>query len=143
MSGLLELVEFRPVVKEDLPFVMSSWLRSLRPHAEWASSEAFFDVHRRVIEGLLQRTHVTVAVQKDDPNVIVGWVAQDAFAPHVVHYVYVKRAFRLCGVAKALVKVDGPMVATHKPPSALADKLCANGWRIRPTAAFYMGLETR
>ena len=143
MSALLELVSFRPMVEADLPFVMSSWLKSLRPHAEWASSKAFFEVHRRVIDGLLARSTVTVAVQKGDPTAIVGWAAQDTLAPHVVHYVYVKRAFRLAGVAKTLVRVDGPMVATHKPPSELADRLCANGWRIRPTAAFYMGLESR
>jgi GNAT superfamily N-acetyltransferase len=141
MTALLELITVREMREEDKPFILSSWLKSHRAHCGWASSGDFFNVHRRVAEGLLARSKVFLAVQKDDPSAIVGWSCLDRDDKHV-HYVYVKRAFRRCGVAATLVGgyARGAALATHQPVPELADKLRSAGWRINPAMAFYLGL---
>ncbi len=145
MTALLDLITVREMREEDKPFVLSSWLKSHRAHCGWASSEDFFRVHREVAEGLMARGRVLVACQKDDPEAIVGWLCSEVGTSLTVHYAYVKRAFRRCGVARTLIVLSNPqakaVLASHKPVPELADKLTSLGWRINPAMAFYLGIR--
>lgn len=89
----------------DTPFVFSSWLRSYKASRDTrVAPQVYFHEHHKVIEAILASpsVSVTVAVSTEDPNTILGWAAMDS-SKGVLHYVYVKEAFRRWGVATELV----------------------------------------
>lgn len=96
-------VVIRAMEPLDTPFVFSSWLRSYRANSDMRVSQSlYYAGHHEVIEGLLKApgVEVVVASPEGDPNTILGWCCR---GQGVVHYVYVKEAFRRMGLAKMLV----------------------------------------
>ncbi|MBU6278588.1 MAG: hypothetical protein KGN78_05035 [Actinomycetales bacterium] len=102
--------------------IFATWLKSYQNSSLFAKGvprETFFAQHHKVIERILERAEVRLAVLPDDPSVVFGWsvtepcqrisiVDRDAgivrVTPEsVVHYVYVKPDFRRYGIAKALL----------------------------------------
>lgn len=86
---------------EDLPFVISSWLRS---HPGDATR------HRPLVILLLASATVRlVAVDPEDPSHIMGWIVGGLTGTEhgetpVIHYSFVKFAFREMGVFTALLE---------------------------------------
>lgn len=101
-------IEVRTVVKEDLNFVLATWLRSYRHASQFAkkiSNEIYFKWHHKVIERIIERGgNILIAHPVGEPNVILGYlcIENQSMLP-VVHYCYVKKTFRKMGVAKALL----------------------------------------
>lgn len=104
-------IAHRPLAPADVPFVLSSWLqayhaslpagaRRILGPAEW------FPAHRAVVERVLQGAAVTCAVIPDaaPPCDLYGYLVH---APGVVHWLYVKPAYRRFGVARYLLAVAG------------------------------------
>lgn len=149
MSELLAQVSVRFAVETDLNFVRSAWLRSHRAHCEWAPKGEYFALHHDVVEGLLVRGTTLLAVNAADEDQILGFVCGESrHETPILHYVYVKRAFRGNGVAMVLVSAllggtPQEIIATHSP--------APRGWtptvarlprfKVRPTLAFYLGLK--
>lgn len=99
------LVTIRPFWYDDLPFIFSSWLKSLR----WGNSyyqsidqDSYFKGQHRAIERILgdKTTTVKVACLADAPEVLVGYAA---YTGTVLHFVYVKEDWRGIGLAKDMV----------------------------------------
>lgn len=61
----------------------------------------FFNYHHRLIERILDRAACIMARSE---GVIVGYIV---FEPGIVHYVYIKQAFRTLGIATSLFKSSG------------------------------------
>lgn len=82
----------------DLPWIVSTWINSYRREAtrRGVDVDCYNAAQRRTIEGLLPNTLVVVACDPADPEQTFGWacVKED-----VVHYVFVKDAFRRSGIA--------------------------------------------
>lgn len=120
--------------------IYATWLRSYQANSLATKNiprDIFFAHHHRVLDGIFEgNPTVKLAVMPESPEVVFGWsvtqparitvglphdkgtiAARDAVmapAGWVVHYVYVKPAFRRHGVAKALLEhVTGPVVYTH------------------------------
>ena len=93
-------IDLRPCSDIDTPFIFSSWLRSYASSAY--GGDNYYKRHHQVIEQLMARPGVRMlaATPKEDPQTIIGWSAQE---DSVLHYVYVKEAFRRMGVATLLV----------------------------------------
>lgn len=115
-------VEVRPGEPADLALVYATWLRSVRHSSLFSrgvSNRVFFAAHHLVIERLLGRgAQLLVAHPPGEPGVILGYLCYERvapgmtiagleLAPHVVHFIYTKGAFRRLGVARTLLDVAG------------------------------------
>lgn len=83
--------------------IFATWLKSYQNSSLFAKGvprETFFAQHHKVIERILERAEVRLAVLPDDPSVVFGWAVTE---PGLVHYVYVKPDFRKYGIARALL----------------------------------------
>lgn len=95
--------------------VYATWLRSYEASSLAAKNiprDIFFAEHHNIIDGIMARgATVTLAVLPDEPDVVLGWSVTEG---PLVHYVYVKPAFRQHGMATALLgHVKAPFRYTH------------------------------
>lgn len=115
------MFEIRAATQNDRPAIFATWLRAYRHGAQFPRhipADVYFDEHHDVIEQAIEQSVVRVATPPDDPEVILGWAAfetlqpepDDPTSPVVVHFVYVKPAFRRAGVARALLSPTIPCV---------------------------------
>lgn len=95
--------------KNDKNFIFSTWLRGLRYGNDWflsVNNDVYFECYHKVIERILAHpdAQVVVACLKDDPEVILGYsVTRFINDKTVLDWVFVKKAWRSIGIAKALV----------------------------------------
>lgn len=152
-NELHDLVIVRPMHDGDRNFVRSSWLRSYRELTKWAPKDAYFRLHHDVVEGLLARARCVVAAAKDDDAHVLGWACGEPSDSHpLLHFAYVKQAYRNHGLATKLVdaalegsppRERAARTLTHAVSGSLSEKLRASGWAIHPPLAFYLALESR
>jgi len=119
MADLLVECSLRPATADDIPFVLSSWLKSAAEEGGIASAftrKVFYAEHERLLrESVLPRSRVAVASSPDAPDAIRGWVC---FEPSehgtMLHYVYTRYDWRKMGVASHLLDSLGPIaLQTH------------------------------
>lgn len=102
------LWKIRPSTKEDVSFVMDSWLRSFRksPYSGVVPRNLYVQVYSECIRQLLARgARLMVACNPEAPEQILGFICYES--PGVLHYVYVKELYRDSGIAKSLVAYAG------------------------------------
>lgn len=99
--------------------VYKAWLNSYQAPAMrmWAlDARSYYRRMRMRVDALLRRgADLRMAVDPDDRNVILGWGCAE---PPVLHYVYVKEAYRHQGIALTLLAALGlaqekKIVCTH------------------------------
>ena len=127
---LANLVIHRPANANDGPFLLNSWLKSYARHRDslfyaQVSKETYFTKHHKAIIGLLGNSTVTMAVNKDDQEQILGWACyQNLDDKDVLHYIYVKHSLRGFGVGTGLLAyatpTEKPIEVSHITPSGLA-----------------------
>jgi hypothetical protein len=93
----------------DENFIFHSWGNSYRDAAlaAWGDmpKATYYKRVRTRIEALLSRgAELKLAVDPDDPNLILGWACAEA---PVLHYVYIKEAYRRQGLALQLMGAVG------------------------------------
>ncbi len=97
------LWSLRPAAKEDESLIFSSWLKSHRdsPTVSGVSNTVYYARFHDLIEAILSApdTQVTVACSPTDPEQIFGYSVRQG---DVLHWVYVKHAFRKYGLGKVL-----------------------------------------
>lgn len=91
----------RPAAPEDLNLIRHDWFLSYR-HSTDVRPDVYDRGQNALMERLIERCPPIVASLEAVPEEIVGWVCRDVVSP-VVHYVYVKHAFRRVGIASALI----------------------------------------
>jgi predicted GNAT family acetyltransferase len=108
MQSEIAIREYQPA---DESFVFSSWLNSYQknsPATEAISKYVFFKFHHPILTRILKRetTEVTIACLKDDPEVVIGYLAIEKLEtpPAIIHFCYVKSAFRRMGIARKLME---------------------------------------
>lgn len=123
----------RPAGRDDVHFILSSWLKSFDRYAFAFPSmahcdckhcgrrnahtpreqprrpvpkEAYYEGQEALAKHILadSTTQVLVAVNPDDLDQIFGWACATKQSPPVLHYVYVKSFAREKGIATALLK---------------------------------------
>lgn len=114
---------FRAYINDDIPFIMSSWGKSFykgRSFKTFLSPSEFTALHRPVTKAFFSRPTSTVilCVSEKDPSLIMGWAAiEKAVRPGIIlHYVYVKEAFKKEGIASQLLAKAlpiNPVYYTH------------------------------
>lgn len=122
----------RPGRVSDVPFLCSSYVRSLLAQRPWAFGEKNWTAAAASLLAarMLGRATVLVACDPSDPDQIYGWIAGNPTSM-VLYYIYVKAAFRRAGVGTTLMREafgdDGQVRCVHRTDAArrLADK-----WRL-------------
>lgn len=108
---------FRNALPDDISFIYSTWLKSYRTGSGLglaSGKHAYFLLYNSIIDQILKRDGVipTIAADPGEPQVIYGYLVAE---PGVVHYIYVKEAFRKFGIASDLYKRCGkPKIITHR-----------------------------
>lgn len=108
----MQEVKIRAAKPSDIAFIYATWLRSYRSDNDFAASmrsSIYFAFYRTVIDQLLMDSKVSVAYLSDDPDIIFGYCVSNG---EVLHYVYVKEAFRKLGIAHKLI--GNVTSCTHK-----------------------------
>lgn len=99
---------FRPYnPTTDVAFLYAAWIGSYEksPWAGVLPGHAAYSIHKATIALLLQRgMKVTMAVNPDDDQQILGFIARE---PGLLHFVFVKDMFRQQGIASALLTSAG------------------------------------
>lgn len=107
----------RAVRPGDLSLILATWKRSYEETA-WGQRFAKWEMYailNAIMPIVLDKCHIEVACLKEDPDVIIGWIAlskirdhwpgNDAFTELV--YGYVKPPFRGLGIFKMLTQRTG------------------------------------
>jgi len=121
-------VEVRLATVEDLPFVFSCWLRSYRHSSQFAkkiSNATYYKWHHAIIEHLIGTagTQVRIIHPTGDTGTILGFSCISMYDNKpVVHFVYIKKAFREMGLAKKLIWETGPGYFSHMTENLKLDR---------------------
>lgn len=124
-------VVLRPIKSEDVALVTNSWLTSYRDscHVWGVPDQSYFWCMHKVLETLIPRSAVVMAVLEDDPNTILGWVAYEmADSAMILHYLYVKKAFRGMKIAKKLFQTVYEI--ENEPPVVIFTARTKHSWSI-------------
>lgn len=108
-----EQVAIRPHQAADKDFIFHSWLKAYKRYSHFARRiphNIFFRFHHAILERLLSRPSVSVLIAhpEGEPDVIIGYLASENepqfYKTKLIHFIYVKSAFRNLGIATALLK---------------------------------------
>jgi len=115
-------------------FVLDSWSRAIARDPIWRVEVGRRGVartpippslslyyHDIILKKILTNCTLLVACDPEDPDVIWGYVAFDQVDP-VLHFVYVKGAFRRMGIGTRLLNearlmLDDPVIVSHRTES--------------------------
>lgn len=98
-------VTVRPACADDLNLVKATYLENFKhssSQGRLVRPQVYFQYQRQVMDRLLSKGLVRVACPTDTPEVIVGYLISEG--KNVLHYLYVKQAFRRFGVARTLLE---------------------------------------
>lgn len=141
-------LKLRPAVPGDVAFLSSTWKQNFWRESPWANRIRWpiFDAgHAPIVQRLLERSKVLVACDPTLEDEIAGYLVWE---PNVLHWAYVKPAFRRAGVFSSLLAATGlpadlaGVAVTHGTrawfsASPMTDK--ATGRELKPGRK---GLET-
>jgi ribosomal protein S18 acetylase RimI-like enzyme len=105
-QNLESQVQIRSAIEADVPFIFNSWLKSYRGanSVKCVGNPVYFEFQHKVIERLLQRSQVYVLCSPEDSSQVFGYVVCEHVEDiPVLHYVYVKYAFRGMGLCSMLL----------------------------------------
>lgn len=102
MTQLGTDLHLRQAIGSDLNFIFDTFRESVRQDTAIGRScrtSVFKREFAKVIDHILEKAKVVVACMASDHNVILGYLIWE---PSIIHYCFVKQAFRRLGIAKAL-----------------------------------------
>jgi GNAT superfamily N-acetyltransferase len=92
----------------DVSFIFSTWLKSFFYGGQTQPPERiYYSHHHALLESILQHpsTYLKVACDKQDPDLIFGWIVWSV--PNIVQFIYVKPSWRKLGIGTALLAETG------------------------------------
>jgi GNAT superfamily N-acetyltransferase len=111
MTDAAPKLYIREANQADQPFIFQSWLKTYKhnsPFAKRITDKVYFARHHAVATRILQRATVFVACPEDSPETILGYLIVDYFENRpILHFMYVKDAFRGMGIASRLMEAAG------------------------------------
>lgn len=101
-SGVLVVV--RTPTADDISFIFSSWLRSYRNSEEVQrmANEPYYRLYKNFVDAALRSSRIAVACDPEDLNHLYGYVVFADRDSMILHWIYVKHAFRRNGIARLL-----------------------------------------
>lgn len=127
----VNLIKNRVGVLDDRDFIYATWLRPFFYDNDYIGEidrETYFEKYSKVIEFILKdsETQVTIACLKDDEEIILGYSVSKR---NMLHWVYVKKAWRELGIGKSLVP-RGTDTVTHL--TELGRMVKPKDWKFDP-----------
>jgi len=109
------LIRARLATADDLRFVCAAWFESywkstMRPLCLFEEYKAGQDAR---IRRLIEKSKATVVYAAEIPDEILGF---SVIEPGILHYAYVKVAYRRQRIAESLVQAAGVKYYTHQTP---------------------------
>lgn len=109
----------RGMNKSDLNLILNSWMLSNRWTEPDMCNEDYFPSMEKKINDILERANVAVFCNENEVEHVYGWCVWESHpAGHVIHYAYLKNAYRDFGIfrkfAEQAFPKDRPIYATHK-----------------------------
>ena len=105
----------RESVGKDLNFINRTWLDNYRYGSYIGKStrnSIFYPEYQKILDRILYNSTTLICCYPEDTNVIFGFLSYEA---DIVHYIFVKEAFRRMGIATLLYKhANCPHIFTHK-----------------------------
>ena len=130
----------RPAGPKDISFVYATWLRSYRTGSGLgliAGKHAYFTLYQHIIDFILQKdtTTVSVAALEANPSVVLGYAVTE---PKILHYVFVKEAFRRFGIAKDLYRSAFEKAPAITHITKIGREIIGDlqDWKLRPELIF-------
>lgn len=120
-EDLKNSIKIRNATQDDVNFIFSTWQKTYRHSVKTAGipSEVYYSQQHVLIEGLMKTACIIIACDPKDQSQIYGYLCYDTIegAP-VVHFAYVKKAYRALGIAKLMlnnstVDIKLPFFITH------------------------------
>lgn len=122
-------VQIRNATEPDVPFIFNSWLKSYRGAnaVKSITNPVYFEFQHKTIEGLLKRCQVLVLCNSADSSQVYGYlIFEQVEGIDVLHYAYVKHAFRnmgLCNLLLSTAKIS-PNGGFYTHETHTSTKLC-------------------
>lgn len=109
---IMQDVVVREAIETDIPFIYSSWLKSYFEQGKLFQKlrrRIYFPNQHEVITKILARktTNVLVIVSKEDENIILGYLVAEILNKPVIHFAYIKEAFRRKHLMSFLLQTMG------------------------------------
>lgn len=104
--GEINNMKIRPIKPEDLSFIYSTWSRGqyhgYSPHSV-INKQVFFKEYSKITSNILKHpsTHVYITCLPDAEDIILGYVV---IQNNVLHWIYVKQAWRNKGISKLMLE---------------------------------------
>lgn len=95
----------RDATGEDIPFIYSTWSNSYRTDSDTGRNmpkSLYYKYIIPIIDGILQRALTRTIVIHDPKDEFVIW-GYLVYEPQVIHYIFVKEAFRRAFIATDLI----------------------------------------
>lgn len=128
-KALPDSFDIRPANVDDLPFIYSTWLKNLYygcPFYRDVDRKTYFSSYKHIVTGLLSRATVKVCCLKEEPEVVLGYSVHEG---EILHWVYVKKAWRGLRIASCLVP---PNIAWVSHLTNIGKKLKPKDWKFDP-----------
>jgi hypothetical protein len=110
------LYNIRESKEEDKNFILATFLRGLYHGDSFFSripKNIFMNNYKRVAQGLVDNSNVTIRVAclKEDPDIVLGYsiLSKNELT---IYWVFVKKVWRLRGIARSLVP-ENPIAVAH------------------------------
>lgn len=111
----------RPYKPSDLNFIQNSWASSYYKGADFVkfmTPREFNQQHRPIRTDILERpsSACIVACGADNEDLILGWILVEKQEKLILHYLYIKEAFKNEGISKELIEKalpERPVLITH------------------------------
>jgi GNAT superfamily N-acetyltransferase len=100
-------MQVRPYQPQDIALITDSWIREIPAtrQGEYLRGHVVKHFHPPLIKRALVSGTCLVACDNEDPTVVFGYVVGKYAADgDVIHFLYVKKAFRKMGIAAELMK---------------------------------------
>ncbi len=129
------MTTLRPYQATDKPFIFATMLKGLYYGCSFYNKidqAAFFQGYSEVLKHLLYKPGISIVISclEDDPDVIVGYAIYE-HNKSVLHYCFVKAAFRSNGIARSMLKDININTCTHMTDMAQSIKV-KRDWSFNP-----------
>lgn len=127
-------------------FAISSWLKTWEYYVverQGMLVREFYREYHPVVSDRLERSRTLLAVFADDPDCYVGYVCGD---PGVLHFAWIKKAFRRDGIATELIKQvcgdESGIITSEHMERSMYESFRKKGWRFEGEGSSVHTAET-
>lgn len=104
MSNIFDYIQFIEYTPKFESFLYNTWLKSYRSTQKYTTDTIYYLYQKKIIKNIIGNPDVKIKVvcNKDNLNHAIGYIVWEM--PGVLHYVYIKHAYRNQGICSAFLK---------------------------------------